>query len=281
VLVVGGGPAGMEAARVAALRGHQVILYEKNSRLGGLMPLAAMVKGPHERILDFVNYLSNQINKLGVEIKLGREADLAVIERLKPDVVIVAVGGLSATPGIPGIDNPKVVSSSSLHRTLENGLRFISPFTLRALSNFYMPVGQKVIIIGAQIQGVQLAEFLAQRGRDVTLVDEGTQENLGLNLPGFVKPRVIIYNQAHGVKTLMNVKYQAVSDKGLTVITGYGVKKTLKADSIIIALPSSVNTWLADSLKDRVAEVYAIGDCFKSGVIVDAVEAGNLTARKI
>jgi 2,4-dienoyl-CoA reductase-like NADH-dependent reductase (Old Yellow Enzyme family)/thioredoxin reductase len=281
VLVVGGGPAGMEAARVAALRGHQVTLFEKNSRLGGLMPLAAMVKGPHEKILDFVNYLSKQIHKLGIEFKLGREADLQEIDRLKPDVVIVATGGISATPGIPGIDNPKVIGSSALHRTLESGLRFISPFTLRALTNLYMPVGQKVVIIGGQIQGVQLAEFLAQRGRDVTLVDEGPEENLGLNLPGFVKPRVILYVQAHGVKTLMNVKYQSITDKGLTIITGYGIKKTLKADSILIALPSSVNTGLADSLKGRVAEVYAIGDCLKPGVIVDAIEAGNLTARKI
>ncbi|MFC2070335.1 FAD-dependent oxidoreductase, partial [Chloroflexota bacterium] len=281
VLVVGGGPAGMEAARVAALRGHQVTLYEKSSRLGGLMPLAAMVKGSHEKILDFVNYLSNQIIKLGVDIKLGKEVNPSVIEKIKPDVIVVAIGGISTVPDIPGIDNPKVMSSSSLHSTLETGLRFVSPFTLRTLTNFYMPVGQKVIIIGGEIQGIQLAEFLAQRGRDVTIVDEGPEENLGLNLPGFVKPRVMLYNQVHGVKTLMNVKYHEITDKGLTITTSYGVKKILEADNIILALPSSVNTGLADTLKGKVTEVYAVGDCDKVGVMVDAVEAGNLTARKI
>lgn len=281
VLVVGGGPAGLEAARVAALRGHQVTLYEKKRRLGGLMPLAAMVKGPHERILDFVNYLSGQIARLGVEVKLGQEANLSVIDRIKPDVVITATGGISTIPDISGIDNSKVISSSSLHHILESGLRFVSPFTLRALTNFYMPVGQKVVIVGGQIQGIQLAEFLVHRGRDVTIVDEGPEENLGLNLPEFVKPRVILYNQAHGVKTLMNVKYHEVTAKGLTITTGYGVKKTLIADSIILALPSSVNTGFAESLKGRVTEVYAVGDCNKSGVIVDAIEAGNLIARKI
>jgi 2,4-dienoyl-CoA reductase (NADPH2) len=281
VLVAGGGPAGMEVARVAALRGHRVILFEKKNRLGGLMPLAAMVKGRHEKILDFVNYLSGQITGLGVEVKLGQEANLSVIDSIRPDVVVAAVGGISTPPEISGINNPKVISSSSLHHTLESGLRFVSPFTLRALTNFYMPIGQKVIIIGGQIQGIQLAEFLTERGRDVTVVDEGPEENLGLNLPGFVKPRVILYNQAHGVKMLMNVKYHEINNQGLAITTGYGVKKTLKADSIILALPLSINTGFIESLRGRVPEVYAVGDCNKSGVIVDAIEAGNLIARKI
>ena len=79
----------------------------------------------------------------------------------------------------------------------------------------------------------------------------------------------------------MNVKYHEITAEGLTITTSYGVKKILQADSIICALPSSANTGFADSLKGRVAEVYAIGDCNKSGVMVDAIEAGNLTARKI
>ena len=144
-----------------------------------------------------------------------------------------------------------------------------------------MPVGQKVVIIGGQIQGVQLAEFLVRRGRDVTIVDEGPEESLALNMPDFLKTRVILYIQAHGVKILMNVKYHEITDKGLTITTSYGVKKTLKADNIICAMPSSANTGFADSLKGKIAEVYAIGDYSKSGVIVDAIEAGNLTARKM
>lgn len=281
VLVVGGGPAGMEAARVAALRGHEVMLYEKSTRLGGIMPVAAIVKGQHEKILEFVNYLSNQMNKLGVDIKLGKEVDLATVKKLNPDVVVIATGGVTASPDIPGIDNPKVISSDSLHKTLELGLKFVNPFTLRSLTNFYMPVGQKVIIIGGQIQGVQLAEFLSQRGRDVTIVDDGPIENLGLNLPSYVKERVVLYNQSHGVKTLMGVKYHEINDKGMTITTDYGIKKTIEADSIITAIPTVANTSLADSLQGVVSEVYAIGDCNKAGVMVDAIEAGNLTARKI
>ncbi|NMB89781.1 MAG: FAD-dependent oxidoreductase [Chloroflexi bacterium] len=281
VLVVGGGPSGMEAARVAAQRGHAVSLYEKTDRLGGLMPVAAIVKGRHEKVMDFANYLANQVQKLGVDVHLGQEVTAETIGQLQPDVVIVATGGANALPDIPGIDHPKVVSSEALHKTLELGLKVVSPFTLRTLTNFFMPLGQKVVVIGGEIQGVQLAEFLAQRGRDVTIVDAGPQENLGLNLPDYVKERVILYNQSHGVKTIMGVTYHEINDQGLTLTTSYGVKKTIAADSIVIAIPTAPNTGLADSLKGLVPEVYTVGDCSKAGVIVDAIETGNLTARKI
>jgi len=90
VLVIGGGPAGMEAARVSAIRGHDVTLYEKSHRLGGLLPLAAMVKGAHpEDLNSLIDYHARQIKKLGVKIELGKEADPAVVERLKPDLIIL------------------------------------------------------------------------------------------------------------------------------------------------------------------------------------------------
>jgi thioredoxin reductase len=100
-------------------------------------------------------------------------------------------------------------------------------------------------------------------------------------MPDFLKTRVILYIQAHGLKMLMNVKYHEITAEGLTITTSYGVKKTLNSDNIFCALPLSANTSFADSLKGKVAEVYSIGDCNNSGVIVDAIEAGNLTARKI
>lgn len=281
VLVVGGGPAGLEAARVAAERGHEVTLYEKSSRLGGLMPVAALVKGTHEKLLDYVNYLTGQVKKLGVTVKLGKEVTPAVVDDLQPDAVIVATGGNYGSVNIPGINNRKVISSEVLHKQLEMGLKLVSPFTLRSLTNFYMPVGKKVVIIGGQIQGVQLAEFLAQRGRDVTIVDEQPEEMLGFGLPDDVKKRVILYNQSHAVKTLMGVKYNEINDEGMSVTTSYGITKTIEADSIVLALPVVEDTSLADSLNGRVSEVYAVGDCSKSGVIVDAVESAHLAARKI
>ena len=119
-MVVGGGPAGMEAARVAALRGHEVILYEKERKLGGSMPLAAMVKGfDREDILSLVRYHKTQITKLGVDVRLGKEVNRSVIEEVKPDVLIVAAGGIHNVPEIPGINRRNVVTS----RLCTGGLR--------------------------------------------------------------------------------------------------------------------------------------------------------------
>src|SRR4030043_69743 len=132
VVVVGAGPAGLEAARVAALRGHDVTLYDKLTRVGGLLPIAALVKGTElEDLPAMVRYLRRQVVKLGVKINLGQEVGPATIEAIKPDAVIIAAGGVPAMPEIKGIESRKVVSSADLHRKLKFFLRFLGPDTIR------------------------------------------------------------------------------------------------------------------------------------------------------
>ncbi len=110
----------MEAARVSALRGHDVTLIEKQTILGGLLPIAAMVKGPHpEDVTLIIKYLSGQIRKLGVKVELGKEADVAAIEEMKPDVVFVATGAQQTIPDIKGIDRKDVVAGGDLHNKLK------------------------------------------------------------------------------------------------------------------------------------------------------------------
>ncbi len=281
VVVIGGGPAGMEAARVSALRGHQVTLYEKSYKLGGLLPLAALVKGSHPEDLELIiRYLEGQIVKLGVRIELGKEADAALIEKAKPDVVFIAAGGIPFVPNIPGIEGPKVASGAELHRKLKFFLKFFKPETLRKLSQWYMPIGERVVVIGGSIQGCELAEFLTKRGRKVTIVD--TKEAMGEGMVDALMAHLFIWFEKKGVTMISGIKeYVEITDKGLIVINRDGEKQTIEADTIITALPLMPNTTLLESLEGRVAEIYVIGDCREPLLIADAIGTGLRTAREV
>ena len=281
VMVVGSGPAGMETARVAALREHEVILYEKEHKLGGSMLLAAMVKGfEREDLLGLVRYLKTQIIKLGVDIRLGKEVSKSVIERFKPDVLIIAAGGVHNVPEIPGIDRREVITSRALHRRLKGFLRFFSPRILRWLTNFWMPIGKKVVIMGGNIQGCQTAEFLVKRGRKVTLVETAEEIGDGL-LEIYVKPHLLNWLDEKGVTMMPGVAYEEITDQGLTITTKEGRKQTIAADTIVTALPLLSNTELLKELDGIVPDVYAIGDCKDPHVIVDAIADGLRIARAI
>jgi 2,4-dienoyl-CoA reductase (NADPH2) len=281
VMVVGGGPGGMETAMVAALRGHEVILYEKGHKLGGSMPLAAMVKGfDREDILSLVSYYKTQLAKLGVDIRLGKEVNRAVIEEVKPDVLIIAAGGVHNVPEIPGINRRNVVTSRTLHQRLKSLLRFFSPRVLRWLTKFYLPLGKRVVIMGGNIQGCQTAEFLVKRGRKVTIVDTAKEIGDGL-LETFVKSHLLTWLDKKGVAMMPGVKYEEITDKGLTITTKEGKKQTIEADTIVTALPLLPNTELLKSLDGIVPEVYAIGDCREPHLIVDAIAEGSRIARAI
>ena len=163
-LVAGSGRAALEAARVAALRGHEVMLNEKAARPGGLVPIAAVVKDHEQQsLVDLLGYYSTQLAQLGVKVTLGQEVDAALATKLKPDVLILATGGRTALPDIPGSDHPKVIDSTVLQRRLKLALRVFGPKALGRLTKTYMPVGNEVVIIGGGVQGCQLAEFLVKR----------------------------------------------------------------------------------------------------------------------
>jgi 2,4-dienoyl-CoA reductase (NADPH2) len=279
VMVIGGGPAGMEAARVAALRGHEVTVYEKEHELGGSMLLAATVKGfEREDLLGLVRYLKAQITKLGVDIRLGKEVSKSVIEGIKPDVLIIAAGGIHDVPDLPGVNKRHVVTSKALHRQLKGYMRFIPPRLLRPLTKVWMPIGKRVVIMGGNIQGCQTAEFLVKRGRKVTIVDTAEEIGEGL-LEAFVKPHLLNWLDEKGVAMLPGVKYEEITDTGLTITTQEGEKQTLEADTIVTALPLLPNTELLKELDGIVPEVYAIGDCKDPHLIVDAIADGARIAR--
>ncbi len=281
VLVIGGGPAGMSAARVSALRGHEVTLYEKSASLGGLLPIASIVKGNHpENLSLIIDYFSRQLVKLGVAVELGKEADLSLVDRIRPDVVFLATGGSATIPKIPGVDKPNVVSGATLHRQLKLALKFFKPETVRKLTKLYMPIGKKVAVIGGAIQGCELAEFLTKRGREVTVVE--ARKTIGDGMVDALLAYLLIWFKKKGVTLITGVReFVEITDKGLIIIANDGKKQTIEADSIVTALPLTSNDELLDGLMQKVPEVYAIGDCRDPLLIADAIGAGVRTAREI
>jgi 2,4-dienoyl-CoA reductase (NADPH2) len=273
VLIAGGGPSGMEAARVAALRGHEVVLCEKEPKLGGLMRLAAVVKDLElEVILDIIRYLTTQMTKRGVTIRTGEAITPSLIEEVRPDVLILATGGSPAFPAIPGIDNRKVIDNARLHRRLKLAMRFFGPKALERLTRLWMPVGKRVVVIGGGLEGCQLAEFLVKRGRKVTIVE--ASEQLGKGLLSDDPDRLFKWFAKKGVTTLAHVQYREITDVGLVVATKDGERRTIAADTIITALPLQPGSDIMKGLAGKVAEIHRIGDCREPGYMYDAIADG-------
>jgi 2,4-dienoyl-CoA reductase (NADPH2) len=280
VIVAGSGPAGLEAAMVAAIRGHDVTIYEKSNQLGGLLPVAAMVKGEvFEDLPAIVKYFKVQLEKLGVAIKLGKEINLSEIEKEKPDVVIIATGGKPTVPEIVGADKPIVLSAPKLHNMLKFYMKFFSPGMIRFLSKLWLPIGKRAVIIGGGIQGCEIAEFLVRRGRKVTIVDAA--DNLGAGMTDALLGHLLMWFDKKSVRMISGAKDLEITDKGLNVTTNKGEKQTIDADSVILATPLIPDKELLKKIEGKVPEIYAIGDCNDPLLIVDAIGAGSRVARAL
>ncbi|MEJ2135654.1 MAG: FAD-dependent oxidoreductase [Desulfofustis sp.] len=274
IVVVGGGPAGMEAARVAAIRGHQVTLLEKESRTGGLLSLAALVKGTTiEDLPLLIKYLQGQLVRYGVTVEKGKRATPQTILSHRPDAVIIATGGKPAVPDIPGIHSKKVLSMERLHRQLKVLLKVFDSYQLNRLTRIWMPVGKRALIIGSGIQACELAEFLVKRKRAVTIVD--TQEVPGVDIvPDETKDSLLNWLVNKGTVFHMNSEITEIRPEGVKIVSNNGQETLVKADSIIPALPLVPNPELFKSLENRIEEVFAVGDCGTPGLIPDAVSTG-------
>ncbi len=275
VVVAGGGPAGMEAARVAAIRGHEVILYEKENRLGGLLPWVAMIRGleADRDAMTLAHYLENQIAKLGVSIRLWQEFNPSLIPEVNPDAVILATGGIHAVPEIPGINNTNVIGIDDLYHRMKDDLALIEPAIMRGMSGYWEFIGKKIVIIGGTIEGSGLAEFLVERCKDVTLMDEG---NIWGDEPLLRSPSM------RKVRTMPGIRYREITDKGLIITTREGRIQTIEADTIVTAASPRPDTGLLKAFEGRVPEIYLIGkDEKEPGSIMNAVGNGYWIARGI
>jgi len=142
-----------------------------------------------------------------------------------------------------------------------------------------MPLGKRVVIIGGGIHGCELAEFLVKRGRKVTIMD--TSGALGEGMFHHLKCALLAWFQKKGVTMMTEVKYEEITDKGLTIITKEGDRQTIEADSIVPAMSLIPDTGLLESIEGKAPEIYAIGDCREPLLVVDAIADGSRIARAI
>ncbi len=280
VVVIGGGPAGMEAARVSALRGHDVTLIEKSSELGGLLPLASLIKGTElEDLPALVDYLKSQIAKLGVTIKLKKEATASMIELMKPDVIFLATGGLLTVPEMEGVEKKNVMTTPELHKRVKPLLKVFGQRFLGSATKRYLPVGKNVIVIGAGLHGTETAEFLTKRGRKVTIVEP--TDVIGEGVLDFRMGLLMDWFEREGVCIISGAKNIAITDTGLAYTDKDGKRQKLEADTVVPTSPLTANAELLKDLQGKAPEVYVIGDAKIPGMIVDAIREGYQTAKAV
>jgi 2,4-dienoyl-CoA reductase (NADPH2) len=299
IVIVGGGPAGMEAARVAALRGHRVTLLEQRLRLGGSLTLAATVHGDNGR---FLNFLLSQMAALTIDVRLGLTADVAVMKALDPEEVIVATGAKLNLPAIPGIDLPHVLTGATLRR-LANGEhigatgavpgwarfgvekfghmidRHATPERIRRLADWWLPMGKRVIVVGADLAGIELAEFLAKRGRDVVILTE--HEEIAPEIGP--KRRLEHEKRLERLKVSINTatKVERVTANGVELLMPSGKTSIVYANSVIVTGEPVADTALCDALTAAGFSAHAIGDSTGLGLIVKAVYEGAELANRL
>lgn len=292
ILVVGGGPAGMEIARVATLRGHKVVICEKSEKLGGYLNIASSIPKLYTReLLNIVKWLSKKMDAMGIRVELNTEVTLDMIKERKPDAVVLATGAKEVFPDIPGIDGPNVIS--------------LDEFLAKK-----KPVGRRVVVLGGAY-GAEAAVALGREGKkapdsgykkyhkpaaerglevadpekvkEVTVLEEGNPMVVGWS-PYSQIFRFIVLNEflaEAGVKVLSQVKVLEITANAVKYLNSTGQEETVAVDTVIVAVGRAPNKMLYQELVGQGIEFYEIGDCTRPEKVERAIHSANHVARQI
>lgn len=263
VMIIGGGPGGLETAQVAARRGHEVSLYDKGSELGGQTLIAAKAPG-RDGYLDLPRYYTFQMKLLNVDVHLNTEVTSEMVIEQNPDAVVVATGSVPFIPGIPGIDGDNVVN-------------------VWQVLNEEVEVGDNVVIIGddEDIQSMSTADFLAERGKKVELLTWGSY--CGSKLEPMTLFTIYQRVLSKGVILTPNTRVKEIS--GTTVLTfNYYTDEERRiegVDTVVVACGGRENNALYYALKDKVKEIHLVGDAMGIRRIHHATMDGAMVGRAL
>ena len=251
VMIVGGGIAGMEAARVAALRGHEVTLVEKGERLGGHLVEASVPKFK-ENTKQLLDWATTQVYKGGVKVQLKTEVTPSLVQKLKPEVLIIAVGSDFIIPPVPGADRPRATTADDL-----------------LLGN--KAVGDRVVVVGAGLIGCETALYIAEELKKKVTIVEMLDEML-VGVENVCKTVLTERLQKAGVKIHLGSRLEDITDSGVVCQDKRCQSREVEADTVVWATGLGARKKLVEELKAPVPEVYVIGDCVEARKIYHAFE---------
>jgi len=262
VMVVGGGVAGMEAARIACLRGHDVTLFEKDGDLGGQIRWASKGKC-HEEFFQTARFRIHAIKKSGVKLELGKEITLSQVKAFRPDVVVIATGAVPFVPLIPGMNRSLIATSFDIL----SGKR---------------ETGERSLVIGGKREGLVVAEFLAEKGSEVTIVE--ASNSLGSDW-GPVRQMVVAFRIQENPAISIRLKtiVEQINDNGIILQSEGKVEKITGIDSVVVAWNRAPANRLGDEVMadSQVPEIYCIGDAVIPRDAYDAIYEGAVIGRQI
>ena len=267
VVVIGGGPGGLVAAKTAADRGHRVTLIEKSTALGGAFARASEVFPPNKAFLD--NLIDGVQSLPSIVVKLGELASVEKVKALNPDAIIVATGARVVTADIAGIEGDHVIRGEAVKQLIDS---MADTATTDSLSD-------SVVIIGASLMGMELAETIAKRGKRVHLLETG---------PRFASPAGKKRRGDHakrldllGVPLNTGITIDEITRSGVAISTVNGKQCTIDAGSVVVVGDYIADTRLFESMQSLAAEVHAVGDCTGFGLSKKAVDEAMTIASRL